>query len=51
MELSIDVDGGQLPATLDLPAGPVRGAVVALHGAEARERSYFCYAHLAGLEV
>ncbi|MEV6374154.1 alpha/beta hydrolase family protein [Micromonospora musae] len=49
MELSIDVDGGLLPATLDLPAGPVRGAVVALHGAEAGERSYFCYAHLAQL--
>ncbi|MEV0810500.1 alpha/beta hydrolase [Micromonospora sp. NPDC050200] len=49
MELDIDVDGAQLPATLDLPEGPIRGAVVALHGAQAGNRSYFCYAHLAQL--
>ncbi|MDO3701569.1 alpha/beta hydrolase [Micromonospora sp. C28SCA-DRY-2] len=49
MELTIEVDGVRLPATLDLPAGPVRGAVVVLHGAGAGQRSYFCYAHLAGL--
>ncbi|MEH0934087.1 alpha/beta hydrolase family protein [Micromonospora psammae] len=49
MELNIDVEGMRLPATLDLPAGPVRGAVVVLHGAEAGHRSYFCYTHLAHL--
>jgi uncharacterized protein len=36
-----------LPATLDLPAGPRRGAVAVLHGAEAGQRSFFCYLHLA----
>lgn len=49
MELEIEVEGARLPATLDLPAGSVRGAVVVLHGAEAGHRSYFCYAHLAQL--
>ncbi|MGS2615628.1 alpha/beta fold hydrolase [Micromonospora sp. LZ34] len=49
MELTIEVDGVRLPATLDLPAGSVRGAVVVLHGAEAGHRSYFCYTHLARL--
>ncbi|MFC0504052.1 alpha/beta hydrolase family protein [Micromonospora costi] len=49
MELDIEVDGVRLPATLDLPAGSIRGAVVVLHGAQAGDRSYFCYAHLAQL--
>ncbi|MGW0515987.1 alpha/beta hydrolase [Crossiella sp. NPDC003009] len=49
MELTVQADGTRLPATLDLPAGPVRGAVVVLHGAGAGQRSYFLYAHLARL--
>ncbi|WHT23148.1 alpha/beta hydrolase [Crossiella sp. CA-258035] len=49
MELTVQADDARLPATLDLPAGPVRGAVVVLHGAGAGQRSYFCYAHLARL--
>ncbi|MET0740626.1 MAG: alpha/beta hydrolase [Candidatus Nanopelagicales bacterium] len=32
---------------LDRPAGPLRSAVVVLHGAEAPGRDYFLYAHLA----
>jgi len=47
VELTVDAGDAALPATLDLPAGPVRGAVAALHGAQAGARSYFCYAHLA----
>jgi pimeloyl-ACP methyl ester carboxylesterase len=46
---TVDPDGAALPGVLDRPAGPARGAVVALHGAEAGERSYFLYAHLAAL--
>lgn len=47
MELAIQSDGVELPATLALPAGEVRSGVVVLHGAEAGERSYFLYEHLA----
>ncbi|MEU1746688.1 alpha/beta hydrolase [Micromonospora arida] len=47
MELGIEVEGTRLAATLDLPTGQVRGAVVILHGAQAGHRSYFCYTHLA----
>jgi uncharacterized protein len=47
VELMIDADGAQLPATLDRPAGPVRGGLIALHGAQGGQRSYFLYEHLA----
>lgn len=39
----------ELPATLTAPQGPVRAGLVVLHGAEAGERSYFLYEHLARL--
>ncbi len=47
MELVVTVEGPELPASLTLPSGVVRAGVVALHGAEAGERSYFLYEHLA----
>ena len=47
MELVIRVEGAELPASLTLPSGHVRAGVVVLHGAEAGERSYFLYEHLA----
>jgi hypothetical protein len=47
--LVLAVDGAELPATLTMPAGEVRGAVVVLHGAEAGQRSYFLHEHLARL--
>jgi pimeloyl-ACP methyl ester carboxylesterase len=47
VEIQIDVGDMLLPATLDLPAGPARGGVAVLHGAEAGHRSFFCYLHLA----
>ena len=46
MEFTLQVDGGDLAATLTLPEHP-RAGVVVLHGAEAGERSYFLYEHLA----
>lgn len=49
MELSVEVPGTRLPATLSLPTGPVRGGLVVLHAAEAGHRSHFCYEHLARL--
>jgi uncharacterized protein len=49
MELFVESEGVVLPASLDLPIGPARAAVVALHGAEAGQRSFFLYEHLAGL--
>ncbi len=49
MELSIRVEGAELPATLTLPRGEIRAGVVVLHGANAGERSYFLYEHLAAL--
>jgi len=49
VELVIPVDGAELPATLTLPGESVRAAVVVLHGAEAGQRSYFLYEHLAHL--
>lgn len=47
METEIRVEGAVLPATVTIPTGPVRGGVVALHGAEAGHRSYFLYEHLS----
>lgn len=48
VELSIDAGDVSLPATLDPPPdGPVRGAVVVLHGSGMPQRSYFLYEHLA----
>ena len=47
MDEPIPVDGALLPATLTLPEGPAKAGVVVLHGAEAGERSYFLYEHLA----
>ncbi|MCI4066933.1 alpha/beta hydrolase [Micromonospora sp. R77] len=51
MTLRMEVQIGDLglPATLDVPVGPVRAGVVVLHAAEAGHRSYFCYDHLARL--
>ena len=49
MEIQVDVGDLHLPATVDLPNGPVRGGVAVLHGAEAGQRSFFCYRHLAQL--
>lgn len=49
MELVVPVDGGELPATLTMPSGSLRAGVVVLHGAEAGQRSYFLYEHLADL--
>lgn len=43
----IPVAGTELPATLTLPHGACRAGVVVLHGAEAGQRSYFLYEHLA----
>jgi pimeloyl-ACP methyl ester carboxylesterase len=48
MELVVQVDGDELPATLSLPTN-ARAGLVVLHGAEAGEREYFLYEHLAGL--
>lgn len=47
MDLTLDLDDVKVPATLDLPATPVRGNLVVLHGAEAPQRSFFLYEHLA----
>ncbi|MEU7573326.1 alpha/beta hydrolase [Micromonospora sp. NPDC049240] len=47
METTIGASGR--PATLDLPAGPVRGGLVVLHGSHADKRSHFLYRHLARL--
>ncbi len=48
MELTIDAGDASLPATLDAPPdGPVRGAVVVLHGSGLPGRSFFLYDHLA----
>ena len=49
MELTIQVEDAELQATLTLPPGICRAGVVVLHGAEAGERSYFLYEHLAEL--
>lgn len=46
METTIRADGVALPATVDLPAGPVRGGLIALHSASDGDRSFFCYEHL-----
>lgn len=43
----IKARGAVLPATLDLPAGPIRGGLSLLHGAEAGHRSFLLYEHLA----
>lgn len=47
VELVLDVGDTRLPATLSLPAGPVRHGVVALHGASDPRRSHPLYVHLA----
>ncbi|MER5609061.1 alpha/beta hydrolase [Micromonospora tulbaghiae] len=47
METTVGAAG--LPAVVDLPAGPVRGGLVVLHGSHAGQRSHFLYAHLARL--
>lgn len=47
MELVIDVGDARLPATLELPHGSVRGGLISLHGADAGQRSFFLYEHLA----
>jgi hypothetical protein len=47
VELTIDADGVRLPATLDRPTGPLHGGLVALHGAQAGQRSFFLYEHRA----
>lgn len=49
MQVVVRVDGGQVPATVTMPSGSPRAAVVVLHGAEAGQRSYFLYEHLAHL--
>jgi hypothetical protein len=49
VELTIPVDGAELRATLTMPLAACRAGVVVLHGAEAGERSYFLYEHLADL--
>jgi pimeloyl-ACP methyl ester carboxylesterase len=47
VEIEIRAEGVVLPATVAMPAGPVRGGVIPLHGAEAGHRSYFLYEHLS----
>jgi uncharacterized protein len=47
VEIEIRAEGVVLPATLTMPAGPVRGGVTTLHGAEAGHRSFFLYEHLS----
>jgi uncharacterized protein len=43
----VDAGDVRLPATLAMPAGPARGGLIPLHGAEAGDRSFFLYEHLA----
>ncbi|MCM0677881.1 alpha/beta hydrolase [Micromonospora phytophila] len=47
--MELRVGEQQLPAILNLPAGPARGALAVLHGSHADTRSYFLYEHLAQL--
>ncbi|MFG3698953.1 alpha/beta hydrolase family protein [Micromonospora sp. NPDC047620] len=47
--MELGVGEQQLPAILDLPAGPARGALAVLHGSHAGTRSHFLYEHLARL--
>lgn len=47
MELVLDVGDTRLPATLSLPAAPVRYGVVALHGSSDPSRNHPLYVHLA----
>lgn len=49
MDLSVDTGDLSLDATVSMPAGPARGGVVVLHGAEAGARSHPLYEHLADL--
>jgi len=49
MELTLDFGDISVPATLDVPDGQSRGGLVVLQGAEAPQRSYFLYEHLAKL--
>jgi pimeloyl-ACP methyl ester carboxylesterase len=47
METGLTVDGAVLPATITMPTSSTQAGVVVVHGAEAGERSYFLYEHLA----
>src|SRR5262245_57950572 len=40
-------DGADLPATLTLPAGTVRGGLVPLHPSDGPSREHFLFRHLA----
>ncbi|MFV2020478.1 alpha/beta hydrolase [Micromonospora sp. LOL_023] len=45
-ECTVPTDDGELPGTVELPDGPVRAAVVVVHGSTAGHRSWFCYTHV-----
>ncbi|MFD7510142.1 alpha/beta hydrolase family protein [Streptomyces sp. NPDC059853] len=47
MELTISAQEAELPATLTLPDGPLRGGIVPLHGSHAGTRDFLLYRHLA----
>ncbi|MER5332680.1 alpha/beta hydrolase [Micromonospora sp. NPDC002717] len=47
--MELGVGEQHLPAILDLPVGPARGALAVLHGSHAGTRSHFLYEHLARL--
>ena len=50
-ELAIGSAGAELPATLTLPAGSVRGGVVPLHPASDGSRHQFLFEHLTDTVV
>lgn len=47
VELTVEVGGHSLPATLSNPIGGVRGGLVPLHGAAFPSRHFFLFEHLA----
>ena len=47
MEVTFRTEDAELPATLTLPTGVIRGGIVTLHGATAGHRSYFLYEHVS----
>ncbi|MBB6036116.1 alpha/beta hydrolase family protein [Phytomonospora endophytica] len=49
MELVVNAQGADLPATLTLPDGPVRGGLIVLHGANCGRRDFHLYRHLADI--
>lgn len=49
VELALALGDVEVPASLDVPDGAVRGGLVVLHGAAAPQRSFFLYAHLASV--